>query len=73
MSKVELGSALVKTLETVRINNATQYSKKVDRLHVRNSYLVGYLTSIINCLTENDAQAEEYIKDHITYIMSEIK
>ena len=73
MSTLELGSALVKTLETFRINNATQYSNEVDKLHVRNSYLVGYLTSVINCLTENDAQAEEYIKDHITYIMSEVK
>ena len=73
MSKVELGSTLVNTIETVIINNAKQYSSEVDRLHSRNSYLVGYLTSIINCLTENDEQAEEYIKDHITYIMSEVK
>jgi hypothetical protein len=73
MININLGSTLVKTIETVIINNAKQYSSEVDGLHSRNSYLVGYLTSIINCLTENDEQAEEYIKHHITYLMGEVK
>jgi hypothetical protein len=73
MSKIELGSALVKTIEAVHINTAHQFSDKEHQLNHRNAYLVGYLTSVINHLTENNLKAEKDIKDKIVYLMGEVK
>ena len=72
MSKVELGSALVKTIETVKINKEYQFSNSLDQLHYRNAYLVGYLTSVINHLTESNPKAAKDIQGKIAFLMSEV-
>jgi len=73
MSKIELGSALVKTIETVKINNGYQFSDKEFQEKYRNAYLVGYLTSVINHLTESNPKAAKDIQGKIAYLMSEVK
>ena len=72
MSKVELGSALVKTIETVKIDKEYQFSYPLDQLRYRNAYLVGYLTSVINDITEENAEAAEIVKSRIAHLMSEV-
>jgi hypothetical protein len=73
MSKIELGSTLVKTVELVKIDREMQFSDKEFQERYKNSYLVGYLTSVINHLTENNPKAEKEIKDKIAYLMSEVQ
>ena len=73
MSKIELGDALVKTIETVKINNEYQFSDKEFQEKYRNAYLVGYLTSVINHLTESNTKAAKDIQGKIAYLMSEVK
>jgi len=73
MSKIELGDALVKTIETVKINNGYQFSDKEFQEKYRNAYLVGYLTSVINHLTESNPKAAKDIQGKIAYLMSEVQ
>jgi len=73
MSKIELGDALVKTVEFVKINNGYQFSDKEFQEKYRNAYLVGYLTSVINHLTESNAKAAKDIQGKIAFLMSEVK
>jgi len=73
MSKIELGDALVKTIETVKINNKYQFSNSSDQIAYKNAYLVGYLTSVINHLTESNPKAAKDIQGKIAYLMSEVQ
>jgi hypothetical protein len=72
MSKVELGSALVKTIDSVKIDREMQFSNSSDQYAYRNAYLVGYLVSMINHLTEENTEAAEIVKSRIAFIMSEV-
>ena len=72
MSKVELGSTLVKTIETVKINKEYQFSNSSDQIAYRNAYMVGYLTSVINHLTESNPKAAKDIQSKIAFLMSEV-
>jgi hypothetical protein len=73
MSKVELGSALVKTIETVKINKEMQFSDSSYQIAYKNAYLVGYLTSVINHLTESNPKVAKEIQGKIVYLMSEVQ
>jgi hypothetical protein len=72
MSKVNLGDALVNTVQKVKIDRGMQYSDSSDQIAYRNAYLVGYLTSVINHLTESNPKAAKDIQGKIAFLMSEV-
>ena len=72
MSKVNLGDALVNTVQKVKIDREMQFSNSSDQIAYRNAYMVGYLTSVINHLTESNPKAAKDIQGKIAFLMSEV-